>query len=85
MATHTDSTSLTLVPGATCAACGFTYHAYRGHLEPCPRCTARWAAEALRIVTQPAARVRGISRHSQRTVHARALQILEAHPDRSQG
>ncbi len=24
--------------GGTCSDCGFSYSAYRGHLEPCPRC-----------------------------------------------
>jgi hypothetical protein len=85
MAFPHDSTTTQLASGGTCADCGFTYYAYGGHLEPCPRCAARWAATALRIVTQRAARVRGISRHDQRTLHASAVKVLEDFPDRSQG
>ncbi len=33
--------------GGTCAACGFSYQAYHGHLEPCPRCAVLRLAEML--------------------------------------
>ena len=36
--------------GGTCAVCGFSYLAYHGHLEPCPRCAVQRAAVMLRLV-----------------------------------
>ena len=35
--------AVTSSTGAECAACGFRYSAYKGHIIPCPRCAAEAA------------------------------------------
>ena len=41
---------LEISTGGTCAVCGFSYMAYRGHLEPCPRCAVQRATVMLQLV-----------------------------------